>query len=57
MRVRRMPGGTSPELCALLIGLLRRNPRERMPFETFFNHPFLQRPRNSSTRKLPIPTN
>lgn len=43
-----MPPGTSSELCSLLIGLLRRNPRERMPFETFFNHPFLQRPRHPS---------
>ncbi|KAJ8722145.1 hypothetical protein PYW08_004547 [Mythimna loreyi] len=45
----KMPAGTSPELCSLLIGLLRRNPRERMPFEAFFNHPFLQRPRTTST--------
>ncbi|CAG5045941.1 unnamed protein product [Parnassius apollo] len=44
----KMPAGTSPELCNLLIGLLRRNPRERMPFEVFFNHPFLQRPRSTS---------
>ncbi|XP_030027243.1 serine/threonine-protein kinase unc-51 [Manduca sexta] len=44
----KMPAGTSSELCSLLIGLLRRNPRERMPFEMFFNHPFLQRPRNTS---------
>ncbi|KAI5637250.1 protein kinase domain-containing protein [Phthorimaea operculella] len=44
----KMPAGTSPELCNLLIGLLRRNPRERMPFEVFFNHPFLQRPRHPS---------
>ncbi|XP_063825641.1 serine/threonine-protein kinase unc-51 isoform X3 [Ostrinia nubilalis] len=45
----KMPSGTSAELCSLLIGLLRRSPRERMPFETFFNHPFLQRPRYTST--------
>ncbi|CAG9786799.1 unnamed protein product [Diatraea saccharalis] len=45
----KMPSGTSPELCNLLIGLLRRSPRERMPFEAFFNHPFLQRPRYTST--------
>ncbi|XP_052753376.1 serine/threonine-protein kinase ULK1 isoform X3 [Galleria mellonella] len=44
----KMPGGTSEELCNLLIGLLRRNPRERMSFEVFFNHPFLQRPRTTS---------
>ncbi|XP_048478637.1 serine/threonine-protein kinase unc-51 isoform X1 [Plutella xylostella] len=48
----KMPSGTSPELCNLLIGLLRRNPRERMPFEVFFNHPFLQRPRTTSINSL-----
>ncbi|XP_073956650.1 serine/threonine-protein kinase unc-51-like protein Atg1 [Choristoneura fumiferana] len=47
----KMPAGTSPELCNLLIGLLRRSPRERMPFEAFFNHPFLQRPRTTSYTK------
>ncbi|XP_041979638.1 serine/threonine-protein kinase ULK1 isoform X2 [Aricia agestis] len=47
----KMPAGTSPELCNLLIGLLRRNARERMPFEVFFNHPFLQRPRSTSITK------
>ncbi|VVC86669.1 unnamed protein product, partial [Leptidea sinapis] len=48
----KMPGGTSPELCNLLFGLLRRNARERMPFEVFFNHPFLQRPRTTSITSL-----
>ncbi|XP_045772987.1 serine/threonine-protein kinase unc-51 isoform X1 [Maniola jurtina] len=48
----KMPAGTSPELCNLLIGLLRRNARERMPFEVFFNHPFLQRPRTTSINSL-----
>nr|XP_026499717.1 serine/threonine-protein kinase unc-51 isoform X2 [Vanessa tameamea] len=48
----KMPSGTSPELCNLLIGLLRRNARERMPFEVFFNHPFLQRPRTTSITSL-----
>ncbi|CAD0201279.1 unnamed protein product [Chrysodeixis includens] len=50
----KMPAGTSPELCNLLIGLLRRNPRERMPFEAFFNHPFLQRPRTTSINILSV---
>lgn len=27
----------------MLTGLLRRNAKERMPFDVFFNHPFLQR--------------
>ncbi|CAH2980796.1 unnamed protein product [Chilo suppressalis] len=52
----KMPAGTSPELCNLLIGLLRRNPRERMPFEAFFNHPFLQRPRYTSTGTSGVPS-
>jgi len=39
----RVPIGTSPELQDLLFGLLRRNAKERMPFDVFFNHPFLQR--------------
>ncbi|XP_035439288.2 serine/threonine-protein kinase unc-51 isoform X4 [Spodoptera frugiperda] len=51
----KMPAGTSPELCNLLIGLLRRNPRERMPFEAFFNHAFLQRPRTTSINRVSVP--
>lgn len=47
----KLPSGTSPELSNLLVGLLRRNPRERMAFEVFFNHPFLQRQRNTSITK------
>lgn len=39
----RLPVGTTPELTDLLFGLLRRNAKERMPFDVFFNHPFLQR--------------
>lgn len=39
----KIPVGTSPELCELLQGLLKRNSQERMNFETFFNHKFLQR--------------
>jgi hypothetical protein len=39
----RVPVGTTPELQNLLYGLLRRNAKERMPFDVFFNHPFLQR--------------
>lgn len=40
----RIPGGTSPELTSLLLGLLRRNASERMPFDVFFTHTFLQPP-------------
>lgn len=39
----RIPSGTSPELADLLLGLLRRNARDRIPFDSFFSHPFLQR--------------
>ncbi|GFG29073.1 hypothetical protein Cfor_09476 [Coptotermes formosanus] len=39
----QIPTGTSPELADLLLGLLRRNARDRIPFDSFFSHPFLQR--------------
>uniref|UniRef100_A0A182NT05 Protein kinase domain-containing protein n=1 Tax=Anopheles dirus TaxID=7168 RepID=A0A182NT05_9DIPT len=39
----KIPSGTSKELIDLLMGLLRRNAKERMNFDTFFNHAFLQR--------------
>lgn len=39
----KIPSGTSKELTDLLMGLLRRNAKERMNFDTFFNHSFLQR--------------
>lgn len=45
----KIPTGTSPELSNLLMGLLRRNARDRMPFDEFFRHPFLQGPRDSPT--------
>ncbi|XP_065159992.1 serine/threonine-protein kinase unc-51 isoform X1 [Atheta coriaria] len=39
----KIPPGTSPDLSELLIGLLKRNSVDRINFETFFNHKFLQR--------------
>ncbi|EDS29331.1 conserved hypothetical protein [Culex quinquefasciatus] len=39
----KIPPGTSKEMTDLLMGLLRRNAKERMNFEMFFNHSFLQR--------------
>lgn len=42
MFVYRIPAGTSQELVDLLNGLLKRNARDRMDFETFFNHPFIR---------------
>lgn len=37
-----IPFGTSAELRGLLIGLLRRDAKDRMDFDTFFNHSFLR---------------
>jgi len=39
----KIPVGTSSELSNLLKGLLQRNAKERMAFDIFFNHAFLQR--------------
>lgn len=58
----KIPVGTSPELCELLMGLLKRNARERMNFEQFFNHKFLKRPEPLQSHSplaavdLPLPT-
>ncbi|KAG5671109.1 hypothetical protein PVAND_001323 [Polypedilum vanderplanki] len=55
----KIPPGTSQELQNLLFGLLRRNAKERMPFDVFFNHQFLQRnpptPQQSASADLPSP--
>ncbi|KAI4503876.1 hypothetical protein M0802_001279 [Mischocyttarus mexicanus] len=48
----KIPAGTSPALSDLLLGLLRRNARDRMPFDEFFGHPFLQGARESPS---PVP--
>ncbi|XP_028276272.1 serine/threonine-protein kinase ULK2 [Parambassis ranga] len=52
-----IPRETSPQLSDLLLGLLQRNQKERMDFDTFFNHPFLEA---SSTIKkscpVPVPS-
>ncbi|CAF1040572.1 unnamed protein product [Rotaria sp. Silwood1] len=37
-----IPPTTSPELGDLLRRILKRNPKERIDFEDFFNHPFLR---------------
>uniref|UniRef100_A0A6P7HA69 Serine/threonine-protein kinase ULK2 isoform X2 n=1 Tax=Diabrotica virgifera virgifera TaxID=50390 RepID=A0A6P7HA69_DIAVI len=56
----KIPVGTSQELSELLMGLLKRNARERMNFETFFNHKFLKRPEPLQSQsplqgELPLP--
>ena len=38
----RIPVGTSEDLTDLLMGLLRRDARDRIDFETFFNHSFIK---------------
>ncbi|KAJ8679920.1 hypothetical protein QAD02_015707 [Eretmocerus hayati] len=48
----KIPSGTSPALSNLLLGLLRRNARDRMNFDEFFNHQFLKDPRDNSS---PVP--
>ncbi|KAL1494404.1 hypothetical protein ABEB36_010007 [Hypothenemus hampei] len=50
-----LPASTSPELQDLLMGLLKRNPKDRMNFETFFNHKFLQREPVMVQGELPLP--
>nr|XP_025719849.1 serine/threonine-protein kinase ULK2 isoform X7 [Callorhinus ursinus] len=37
-----IPRETSPYLANLLLGLLQRNQKDRMDFEAFFSHPFLE---------------
>ncbi|XP_045475967.1 serine/threonine-protein kinase unc-51-like isoform X2 [Harmonia axyridis] len=49
----KMPSSTSPELQDFLTRLMKRNPKERLSFDEFFNHPFLQR--DQYHRKSPIP--
>uniref|UniRef100_A0A3Q2WHE8 non-specific serine/threonine protein kinase n=1 Tax=Haplochromis burtoni TaxID=8153 RepID=A0A3Q2WHE8_HAPBU len=47
-----IPRETSPQLSDLLLGLLQRNQKDRMDFDTFFSHPFLE---SSSTIKKSCP--
>lgn len=44
----KIPHGTSSDLTDLLMHLLRRNAKDRMSFERFFVHPFLQRNANQA---------
>jgi len=52
----KIPNGTSSELTNLLTGLLRRNASERMDFDTFFSHTFLQPPPPVQTTPSPLST-
>ncbi|XP_053130684.1 serine/threonine-protein kinase ULK2 isoform X1 [Hemicordylus capensis] len=52
-----VPRETSAYLADLLLGLLQRNQKDRMDFETFFSHPFLDQV--STVKKscpVPVPT-
>nr|XP_032641267.1 serine/threonine-protein kinase ULK2 isoform X3 [Chelonoidis abingdonii] len=52
-----IPRETSAYLADLLLGLLQRNQKDRMDFEAFFNHPFLDQV--STIKKscpVPVPT-
>lgn len=42
MMIYRIPSGTSKELTDLLMRLLKRNAKDRMEFDEFFDHPFMK---------------
>ncbi|XP_028857527.1 serine/threonine-protein kinase ULK2 isoform X1 [Denticeps clupeoides] len=55
--VPNIPRETSPHLADLLTGLLQRNQKDRMDFDSFFSHPFLDS--SSAIKKscpVPVPT-
>ncbi|XP_041850182.1 serine/threonine-protein kinase ULK2 [Melanotaenia boesemani] len=49
-----IPRETSSQLSDLLLGLLQRNQKDRMEFETFFSHPFLE-PLSTIKKSCPVP--
>ncbi|XP_075760764.1 serine/threonine-protein kinase ULK2 isoform X2 [Pelodiscus sinensis] len=49
-----IPRETSAYLADLLLGLLQRNQKDRMDFETFFNHPFLDQV-STVKKSCPVP--
>ncbi|CAH1802813.1 unnamed protein product [Owenia fusiformis] len=50
-----IPSSTSPELKDLLLKLLKRNARDRLDFDEFFKHPFLNKSPVSSKTSSPVP--
>uniref|UniRef100_A0A671K4T3 non-specific serine/threonine protein kinase n=1 Tax=Sinocyclocheilus anshuiensis TaxID=1608454 RepID=A0A671K4T3_9TELE len=52
--VPNIPRETSPQLEDLLLGLLQRNQKDRMDFDTFFSHPFLE-PTSTIKKSCPVP--
>ncbi|XP_055022696.1 serine/threonine-protein kinase ULK2 [Boleophthalmus pectinirostris] len=49
-----IPRETSAPLTNLLLGLLQRNQKDRMDFDTFFTHPFLESP-TTIKKSCPVP--
>lgn len=49
----KIPPDTSSELTHLLINLLKREPKDRISFEDFYEHPFLRPPK---TQPMPVPS-
>ncbi|KAM7413732.1 hypothetical protein PAMA_020892 [Pampus argenteus] len=49
-----IPRETSPQLSNLLLGLLQRNQKDRMDFDAFFSHPFLE-PLSTIKKSCPVP--
>ncbi|XP_077020119.1 serine/threonine-protein kinase ULK2 isoform X3 [Tamandua tetradactyla] len=50
-----IPRETSPYLANLLLGLLQRNQKDRMDFEAFFSHPFLEQVPLKKSCPVPVP--
>ncbi|KAF7699981.1 serine/threonine-protein kinase ULK2 isoform X1 [Silurus meridionalis] len=54
--VPNIPRETSPPLSDLLLGLLQRNQKDRMDFDTFFSHPFMNQTSNiKKSCPMPVP--
>ncbi|XP_068568332.1 serine/threonine-protein kinase ULK2 isoform X1 [Cebidichthys violaceus] len=49
-----IPRETSQQLGHLLLGLLQRNQKDRMDFDAFFSHPFLE-PSSTIKKSCPVP--
>ncbi|KAM9732904.1 serine/threonine-protein kinase ULK2 isoform 2-T2 [Menidia menidia] len=49
-----IPRETSSQLGNLLLGLLQRNQKDRMDFDMFFSHPFLE-PSSTIKKSCPVP--
>ena len=52
--VFRIPNGTSAELTNLLYGLLKRDAKDRLDFNTFFHHSFIRPPKAQPPAEAPM---